>query len=192
VGLPDGWRASVSSLTGRIMFQNIETGLLQDHVPPGFADLPKESENENSMSASAEDNDSIPDLVSMSNNNKPFASPFSSNPFSSSSSSSWSSPNQTGQGNPPSTFDFTPRSNIFNSTSQFLASSSSSSSSSTQSPSTLFTFGTVAAMPPPPPLPALDNSLTARILTATGIRTLDEDGESPRTPADADDSLEEL
>jgi hypothetical protein len=187
VGLPDGWRASVSSLTGRIMFQNVETGMLQDHVPPGFADLPKESENENSMSASAEDNDSIPDLVSMSNH-KPFASPFSSNPFSSSSSSSWSSPNQTGLGNPPSTFDFTPRSNIFNSTSQFLV---SSSSSSTQSPSTLFTFGTAAAMPPPPPLPTLDNSLTARILTATG-RTVDEDGESPRTPADADDSLEEL
>jgi hypothetical protein len=38
VGLPEGWKALVSSRTGNIYFQHAESGHTQYDVPPGFAD----------------------------------------------------------------------------------------------------------------------------------------------------------
>ena len=40
VGLPPGWRAHVSARYGNVVFEHVESGYTQSHVPPGFADAP--------------------------------------------------------------------------------------------------------------------------------------------------------
>ena len=40
VGLPPGWRAHVSARYGNVVFEHVESGYTQRHVPPGFADAP--------------------------------------------------------------------------------------------------------------------------------------------------------
>lgn len=58
IGLPTEWRAHVSASYGNIIFEHIESGHTQSHVPPGFADAPTGPPSASSIkSADADDAD---------------------------------------------------------------------------------------------------------------------------------------
>lgn len=59
-GLPDGWSAKVSRHRGEIYFVNNNTGHRQNAVPPGFADIPPENEDDVPMRGEKEGEGSTP------------------------------------------------------------------------------------------------------------------------------------
>lgn len=129
LGLPEGWHASVSSITGQIMFRHTESGISQSEVPPGFADITPPEEaikvGPTSPSDTMTNNDGVDDLPDLVDDPAP-------------AKATWPSPKPPSAG---ASFDFTPRNNIFKSgTTPFFSSpekgapfsfSSSSSSNTT-------------------------------------------------------------